>query len=69
MISYAKTSPHIKIRTIASLDPVNSFVTGAFSLDKIPSMAIGPEFLLRLGSVEDHPVCLPSFPPTQKASH
>jgi hypothetical protein len=69
MILHAKTNPDIKTRTIASLDPDKSFVTGAFSLDKIPSLAIGPEVLLRVGSDEDHPVCLTSLPPKQKAPY
>ena len=54
---------------MTSLDPVESIVTGAFCLDKVPSVAIGPEFLLRVGSDEDQPVCLPSSPPTQKLPH
>jgi hypothetical protein len=52
-----------ELDNIASLDPDKSFVSGAFSLDKIPSLAIGPEVLLRVGSDEDHPVCLTSLPP------
>lgn len=56
----------IHTRTIASLDPVESYVTGPFCLDKIPSLAIVPEFLLRVGSDEDQLVGLPlpSSPPT-----
>lgn len=69
MPSHAKTDPHIKAHTITSLDPVGSFVSGDFCLDKVPSLAIGPEVLLRVGSDEDHPVSLPSFPPTQKSPH
>lgn len=64
-----KKQPIHKTRTIASLDPVKSFVSGAFSLDKIPSLAIGPEVLLRVGSDEDHPIFLPSFPPPTKRHH
>lgn len=68
MTPQAITDPQIKTRTITSLDPVESLGSGAFCLDDIPSLAIGPEFL-RLGSDEDHPVCLPSFPPTQKSPY
>jgi len=57
------------ILTITSLDPFESLGTGAFCLDKFPSFAIGPEVLLRAGSDEDQPACLPSSPPKQKFPH
>jgi hypothetical protein len=59
----------MNILTITSLDAVDSLGTGAFSLDKFPSFAIGPELLLRAGSDEDQPACLPSSPPKKKFPH
>lgn len=59
----------MNILTIASLDAVESLGTGAFCLNKFTSFAIGPEFLLRAGSDEDQPACLPSSPPKQKFPH
>lgn len=56
----------MNILTTTSLDAVESFGTGAFCLDKFTSFAIGPEFLLRAGSDEDQPACLPSSTPKQK---
>lgn len=64
IIAQVITNSQVNTRTIASLDPVESYVIGAFCLDKIPSLATGPEFLLRVGSDEDQLACLPSSPPT-----
>lgn len=42
---------------------VESFVIGLFCLDKLPAFRSGPELLLREGSAEENPACLPSSSP------
>lgn len=48
---------------MASLENAGSFAIGLFCLDKFAEFPSGPEFLLREGSADDQPVCLPSSAP------
>lgn len=40
-----------------------SFVIGLFCFNKVPELISCPEFLLREGSAEEKPTCLPSSSP------
>lgn len=56
---------YLKNITMGSLARGGSFATGLFCLAKLPEFTIGPECLLRVGSVKDQPEGLPSSPPVE----